>query len=810
MTSPLSPNLTLGNYDSVLNGATMREDIDPQDVVELINGDYLSTDWGNSYSENISARLFKNETEQLEKFLKFCYKKKKGYFETKLSKGQRKVNGRVYNHNGLGVCAMRKKIRNTLIHKKYIDLDLSNAQPKIIMDLVRGSGIECPTLQRYCDDREGVFNEINDIAGLTVKQLKNYVIRICFGGTWYGWVADCQKNNSEFIANPEEPPTEGFMYDIAKDIEEICDLLIEKNPDYFKAIKKKCLKENKKNYRGSFLSEILQEHEFRIIDTCFQTMTKETDIVKGNCFIYEYDGFKLLKDRVEEFGKENLIQLLERSVRDTLGYDIKLEEKPIEGFYELPTPESKEEALFKTVEEFENKHQDQFYESIKEEFEKRVFKIIELDSFIYLKYDGGFTLVKKSNLMSMFQNKYYYEMTYTDKGPKLVKKAFIGTWLFDEDVRAYEGIVSYPPDIKYNDDRYYNIWTPFAGEELIRKYEIVNNLFCPAKGVILNHIRRLVGGGETAEYMLSWIAQMIQYPSVKSNCPTLISEEGAGKGSLMRLFGLMLGKSKVFETSSPEDHIWGQFNAVLKDAFLVNLNELSIKQTLQSEGKIKTLITDSQLTINAKCEKPFNIESFHRFFISTNKEEPIKTHKKDRRNWIVRCSDEFVGNVEYFNMIHSILDDERNIAVLYNYFKNEHPDMKDFKSIPKPMGEYQQELVQLSRSVIDEYVMYRSVEQYYYKNKNNEPIEEISSAELFNDFVTWKHNRKITYECSATQFAVRLKRLNISGVDKGKKTNKANYKKLNYELIKNHYQLNDIEFEGNNDDDDDVDVEPEF
>jgi hypothetical protein len=38
---------------------------------------------------------------------------------------------------------------------------------------------------------------------------------------------------------------------------------------------------------------------------------------------------------------------------------------------------------------------------------------------------------------------------------------------------------------------------------------------------------------------------------------------------------LMLGKNKVFETTDPSREVWGQFNGLMSDCFLVNLNELS-------------------------------------------------------------------------------------------------------------------------------------------------------------------------------------------------------------------------------------------
>ena len=56
----------------------------------------------------------------------------------------------------------------------------------------------------------------------------------------------------------------------------------------------------------------------------------------------------------------------------------------------------------------------------------------------------------------------------------------------------------------------------------------------------------------------------------------------------------------VFETATPSRDIWGDFNGRMASTFLVNLNELSKKETIESEGRIKALITDPKLTINNK------------------------------------------------------------------------------------------------------------------------------------------------------------------------------------------------------------------
>jgi hypothetical protein len=80
---------------------------------------------------------------------------------------------------------------------------------------------------------------------------------------------------------------------------------------------------------------------------------------------------------------------------------------------------------------------------------------------------------------------------------------------------------------------------------------------------------------------------MIQYPAVKTICPTLISKQGAGKGTLIRLLSKMIGAKKVFETRRPSRDVWGSFNGEMANAFLVNLDELSKKRNIGSRRNNK-------------------------------------------------------------------------------------------------------------------------------------------------------------------------------------------------------------------------------
>ena len=70
--------------------------------------------------------------------------------------------------------------------------------------------------------------------------------------------------------------------------------------------------------------------------------------------------------------------------------------------------------------------------------------------------------------------------------------------------------------------------------------------------IMLKHINILCDNDKLVyDYFIGWIAMMIQKPEIKTTCITLISKEGAGKGTLMQLFAKMLGESKILETKTP-------------------------------------------------------------------------------------------------------------------------------------------------------------------------------------------------------------------------------------------------------------------
>ena len=121
----------------------------------------------------------------------------------------------------------------------------------------------------------------------------------------------------------------------------------------------------------------------------------------------------------------------------------------------------------------------------------------------------------------------------------------------------------------------------------------------------------------------------------------------------------------------------------------------------QSERQDKS--KQSTITINNKGVNQINIKSYHRFIITTNKEEPIASTKDDRRNLVIRCSDEKIKDKDYFVQLNKYLDDVNVVKTCYEYFKSIE-GLDAFGKIPIPSTEYQDDLKELSISPIERFI----------------------------------------------------------------------------------------------------------
>jgi hypothetical protein len=276
----------------------------------------------------------------------------------------------------------------------------------------------------------------------------------------------------------------------------------------------------------------------------------------------------------------------------------------------------------------------------------------------------------------------------------------------------------------------FNLWipSPFESQPITKDDKDFN---LSAVQAFTSHIETLCNHDKkTYDYVSSWIAHSIQKPAEKVGVAlNFISDEGVGKNiftnTLVELYG---GISKKAESSQPERDIWGSFNEMLVDAYLIILNETDKRNTFGSEGKIKALITDETLPINIKGKSGFTMNSYHRIIQNTNNEDPVNTHKGDRRNVIIRCSDENKGDAEYFKNLVDKLKEPNALRSIYWCFKM--TDIKDFRIGQKIITQYHSEIVKHNMNPLELFM------QWFVEN--NTGVVQLSSPGLLEKFNEWR------------------------------------------------------------------------
>ena len=248
-----------------------------------------------------------------------------------------------------------------------------------------------------------------------------------------------------------------------------------------------------------------------------------------------------------------------------------------------------------------------------------------------------FVFQDKKKLVIAYENECY---TQTLSNGKEIKKRYINEWLKDPTQLVFEDAGVFPPPLQCPPN-VFNLWIPSPYESQPFTGLDDPDIDKDAVEQFVNHIDIICGGEATqTNWLCSWFAHSVQKPSVKpEHALNLIGNQGIGKSTVLNTFSKLYGAGKTLETQTPERDVWGGFNSAMTNAYLI-LSETDKRNAFGADGKIKALITDYPMPINPKGKDMFVINSYHRVVQLTNTADPTKTSLDDRRNYILRCSDE--------------------------------------------------------------------------------------------------------------------------------------------------------------------------
>jgi P4 family phage/plasmid primase-like protien len=279
------------NRISIFESKKFIEIADKNIIKQMIGMDFGSDDFGVEYNT----------------ILKSYFKKIK---RNKVSVSYSLKSQRVFANNS-SLQGFKRCIRHTIAEDNYVDVDIVNSAPTMLLQILKINKIKTPYLKKYVEDRDLYINKlIKKNKDINRDIAKNLFIVLLMGGSIKGWIT---KNNLSNIK------LSSFVQKFANEMNGISKIIMENNPD----VVEYCREQNKPNIRGSVMSMFLNHFETIVLEHTYDFLV-ENKLIKNNNCVLCFDGIMILKnDKINDFLLFELSKYIKQKTNLNVEYKIK-------------------------------------------------------------------------------------------------------------------------------------------------------------------------------------------------------------------------------------------------------------------------------------------------------------------------------------------------------------------------------------------------------------------------------------------------------------------------------------------------------
>lgn len=226
-------------------------------------------------------------------------------------------------------------------------------------------------------------------------------------------------------------------------------------------------------------------------------------------------------------------------------------------------------------------------------------------------------------------------------------------WKGSIPLRKFEALVYLPGDPEFPDGEEggrYNIWRESG---IKRKAGDVTPF--------LDHMAYLFEDEVERSYVLDYLAMLIQAPGRKVNYALLVKgDQGTGKSWIGRLMAKIIGQPNMVFPANSE--VMSNWTAWTEGAQLAVIEELMAMGRLEMANKLKPIITEPFLRIEAKNCNLYSIPNRLNLIAFTNHADAVPIERGDRR-WLVAFSDALPRDESYYEGLFTFLEGDGPGAV---------------------------------------------------------------------------------------------------------------------------------------------------
>jgi hypothetical protein len=601
--------------------------------------------------------------------------------------------GRLYGTKG-SLEQLQSECRATLCAGIYHDLDIVNAQPTLLVQLVsKLLGRDMPSLEQYIDNRDSFLVQIMDSENCGRDDAKNAVISVLFGGS---------------TKNETLVPLSVEIRTVAK---QLCKL-----PEYaelFDSLK------HEKNHYGSFLAHVTQTEERRCMLAMRDFMTKNGWSVD----VLAYDGI-MVRSRPDTVLNADLFSELELAVQAATGYTVRIIEKPLHGF-DIQMIDDETEAA---------------YIDMKAKFEETHFHFTHSNTIVQ-QTDEGLHHMGLQHAMDILNT-----WLLPTKNKRDEPELFIKKWLKDPKRRLVSKLVyKKPEDCEAHEA---SLFTAFA-------YKKMEGEDPTAVALFMDIVRCCAGDNEeVTDYLIKWLAHCIQRPFERPGTAIILATptQGTGKDTLAYLIGRIIGLChyRHYGTSS---QFFDKYDTGLEGAVLAHVEECDAQTNKAHAPALKQKITGDYQTINPKGVKAYSVPNVTRVLMTSNDTDPVKLEVSERRFVIAKPSDRLQQmGLTWWNSIQGQLRSHAFMGTVGRMLEN--VDLTWWNPREMPMTECKEELMELSKA--NEVLFFESIIAMH-KSKGMQACV-MRPVDIYRDYKLWWNEQGMDPKAMAISPASLLKR----------------------------------------------------
>jgi hypothetical protein len=577
--------------------------------------------------------------------------------------------GRIYPQT-LSYCSMSKILRHTFSDNLYMDVDIVNCHPTILLYLAKKLGA-VPSyysfLEEYVENRTQIINDViqfNSQYNVTSDEVKVWFLK-CFNGG----------DGTEHLLNSTV-----FMNDVLMNFPVLRQFITAKLMDdpIFLPIKQQT------DNAGSFLSHVLFHYENLIRETMEKWCKDHQFFWSVNCF----DGGMIEKN--EELTEVLLLELEEFIFNAT---EIKIHLK-IKDMTQYVLKNLKDEYVTFDYVIAKMGHDSENYDTKKLWFEQNNFFCSDSVRY-YTQSLNGFVCYGKTDFVNKFEHIHVSEQN--SKGES-ISTSFVSKWVKDETKRSFAKVGLYPPGysipknpIDLSDTKFcYSLWNGFLIEKIPRML-IDYNLQVQVLRSLTSYLWN--NDLECVNYVEKYLKRILVYPGVKSQVCIVLKaiRGGEGKNTWFDIQSKMFGADFCQTIQNHERDWFGSFNEVIKEKIWIHCEEMSKDLMKKNIKQFLSYITSNVDLINAKGGSKGSFPSYANYFITFNQAGIESAPGVQRRMFANEVNrDQPPHSVEYLTQIYSSMNNDQVMRQYYDYIMS--LDISSFNVTQFPSTPYQLKL----------------------------------------------------------------------------------------------------------------------